>query len=267
MWARFFWMYLVLPAATLLPNRWRGMLRVGERVNWERAAVVSGFLEIAVGIFGMCFWYMQAMAPMISTATDWALSGKFGRDVTEHQIAGAALVVFASHPLTWLLLYAFLEGGVRLCGAAFMEDVRGSFPLYLLERMVFLVKHRAEVKPGEILRQHAAATAQALRERAMVAGLPEVPDELHSFRGAGEEILEISASRRKEDWVPPKIVRVDEAYYRLEDSSVEAAPRPFRYRLWRLEAGVPGRNVILYKSAKAAARDEESVEQSGPDAA
>jgi len=47
-------------------------------------------------------------------------------------------------------------------------------------------------------------------------------------------------------------VRVDETYYRLEASSVEkGAARPFRYRLRRLAAGVPGRGVLLYKSGEA----------------
>jgi len=47
-------------------------------------------------------------------------------------------------------------------------------------------------------------------------------------------------------------VRVDETYYRLEASAVEkGAARPFRYRLRRLEAGVPGRGVLLYKSSEA----------------
>jgi hypothetical protein len=46
-------------------------------------------------------------------------------------------------------------------------------------------------------------------------------------------------------------VRVDDQYYRLEENSVENGPRPFRYRLRRLERGVPGRNVLLYKTEDA----------------
>jgi hypothetical protein len=52
-----------------------------------------------------------------------------------------------------------------------------------------------------------------------------------------------------------EIVRVDEVYYRLEESTVESGARPFRYRLRRLEAGVTGRNVILYKSDDALVRE------------
>jgi hypothetical protein len=175
--------------------------------------------------------------------------------VTEHQIAGAALFVFATHPLTWLLIYAFVEGGVRLVGAAFTEDVRGTFPLYLFERVLFFATHREEARRmARETRQHFAAVFQGLRERALMARLPDVPDELLYTRNPSGEILEVFACRRKEDWTPPKIVLVDKAYYRLEDASVEKGPRPFRYRLRRLEAGVPGRNVIVYERSKAVGR-------------
>lgn len=227
-----------------------------ENMPWERAAAVSGFLELVAAIIGMALWYMRAMAPMISSGTEWALLGKFGREVTEHQIAGAALAVFATHPLTWMLAYLFGEGALRLVSAAFMEDVRGTFPLYLLERAIFLAAHPGEARRmAQEARQIVAATGESLRERAMVARLKEVPDELHYTKKAAEEFLEIWACRRKQDWVAPKIARVDEAYYRLEESWVEqGVARPFRYRLRRLEAGVPGRNVIVYKSGKAAVK-------------
>ena len=49
--------------------------------------------------------------------------------------------------------------------------------------------------------------------------------------------------------------RLREVYYRLEESTIEPGARPFRYRLRRLEAGVTGRNVILYKSDDASVRE------------
>jgi hypothetical protein len=96
---------------------------------------------------------------------------------------------------------------------------------------------------------------ESVRERVMVARLEKVPDELHYTRSGTEEMLEISANKRKADWVSPKIVRVDEVFYRLEESLVEHGVRPFRYRLRRLEAGVTGRNVALYKSDEAAVKE------------
>jgi hypothetical protein len=250
MWTRFFSTYIVGPVAAVLPDAWRKALPLAGGLQWERAAAVSGTLEIATGIVGMGYWYMHAMAPMIAGGTEWALRGKFGQEVTDHQIAGAALIVFATHPTTWMLAYVFGEGAVRLFAAAFTEEVLGSFPLYLLERAIFLTTRRKEARPAEAVRSNLASIADTVRERAMVARHKEVPDELRHSRDGSEDILEISASRRKVDWVAPKTVRVDETYYRLEDSSRESGPRPFRYRLRRLAAGVPGRSVLLYRSPR-----------------
>ena len=124
-----------------------------------------------------------------------------------------------------------------MCGAAFAEDVLGTMPIFVLERALFLVKNRREAKPGEVVRQNIKSLVESVREKLMVARLEEVPDELHYIHNGTDETLEVRASRRKEEWLPPKIVRVDEVYYRLEEISVEKGPRPFRYRLRRLEAG------------------------------
>ena len=230
---------------------------MAHRVHWTRAGAVSGSLELAAAFFGAASWYARTMIPMINNASEWALLGRFGRDVTEHQIGGAALVVFFTHPLTWLLIFAFWEGAFRLCGAAFFEDVLGTFPLYLIERTIFLVRHQGELRSDVELRGHMASMLRGVRARTLAARLENVPDQLHYSSQAADEILEICASRPKQDWVPPKVVCVDDRYYRLEDSSLEKGARPFRYRLRRLEAGVPGRNVIIYKTRGAAGKRAE----------
>jgi hypothetical protein len=252
MLAQFFWTYLVGPVAALLPVQWRNALPMAERVHWARAAAVSGLLEGVAGMVAVGYRFMETMTPMIDAGTDTALHGRFGgREVTDHQLTGLALIVFAAHPLTWLYAYAFLEGALRLFGAAFTENPLGIFPLYLLRRVLLLVLHPKEENPVGEIRRNVASIVETAREQMMVARLKKVPDELHYSKNGEQEVLEIHASRRKEDWVAPRIVRVDEAYYRLDESSVERGPRPFRYRLTRLAAGVPGRTVILYKSEDA----------------
>jgi len=234
MWTHFLWTYVAGPVLALLPVRWRKALPMTGQVQWESAAAVSGFLEIVAAIVGLGFWYMFEMTG-------------------EHQ--EAALIIFYINPLTWILFYFFFEGAVRVCGAAFAEDVLGTMPLYVLERVLFLVKNRREAKPGEVARQNIKSFVESVREKLMVARLEEVPDELHYTWSGTEETLEVWASRRKEEWLTPKIVRVDEVYYRLEESSVEKGARPFRYRLRRLEAGVPGRSVILYRRGEAIVKE------------
>jgi hypothetical protein len=86
----------------------------------------------------------------------------------------------------------------------------------------------------------------AIREKVMVKGLTQVPDELFFGGSAPDEFLEIRACRRKVDWNPPRTVRYQGTYYRLEACSERGAPRPFRYSLRKLTAGVMGRTVLVY---------------------
>jgi hypothetical protein len=247
----FVFTYIAGPLASLLPARWRKALPFARHVQWERAAALSGVLQIAAAILALAEWYHYTMSRIVDRGVDLALNGKLGSGVTDQQIAAAAFSVLLFHPLTWVLVYFFFEGAVRLCGAAFAENVLGTLPLGLIDRMLSLGINRAEAKPGFEVQRNAQSFAGAVRERAILSRLKQVPDELHYAADQTQELLEIWASRRKEDWVAPKVVRVDELYYRLEENLVENGPRPFRYRLRRLERGVPGRNVLLYKTGDA----------------
>ena len=247
----FLFTYLAGPLAALLPARWRKALPFARLIQWNRAATLSGILQIAAAILALANWYQHVMFPIVDRGVDLALKGKLPGEVTDQQIAGAAYMVFLFHPLTWLLIYFFLEGAVRLCGAAFSENVLGTLPLGLIDRALSLVTGRTASKPEYPVERNFQSFASAVRERAILSHLKQVPDELHFATDQTEELLEIWASRRKDDWVAPKVVRVDDLYYRLEENSVENGPRPFRYRLRRLERGVPGRTVLLYKTEDA----------------
>ena len=243
--------YIAGPLAAFLPARWRNMLPFAGHVQWSRAAALSGVLQIAAAILALANWYQYIMFPIVDRGVDLALNGKLGGGVTDQQIAGAAYTVFLFHPLTWMLVYFFLEGAVRLCGAAFAENVLGTLPLGLIDRTLALLTTRTHTKPALPAQRNTQSFAGAVRERTILSRLKQVPDELHYATDQTQELLEIRASRRKDDWLAPKVVRVDDLYYRLEENSVEHGPRPFRYRLRRLERGVPGRNVLLYKTEDA----------------
>jgi hypothetical protein len=243
--------YFAGPLAAFLPARWRKALPFAGHVQWPRAATLSGVLQMAAAILALAHWYQYTMFPIVDRGVDLASNGKLGGGVTDQQIAGAASMVFVLHPFTWVLVYFFLEGSVRLCGAAFSESVFGTLPLGLIDRVLFLVTNRTASKPEFPVDRNAQSFAGAVRERAILSRLKQVPDELHYATDQTQQLLEIWACRRKDDWVAPKVVRVDDQYYRLEESSVENGPRPFRYRLRRLERGVPGRNVLLYKTEDA----------------
>jgi len=251
------WTVLLGPLLALLPKPWRESLPFSRYVQWGWVAILSGFAELAGAIVALSYWYMYAMSAWVDRGLDSALSGKMGPNVTTHQIAGVALSVWATHPLTWLLGYFIFEGAVRLCGAAFSDSILGTLPLFLLDKILFGAFRRRRSDDFDRTGNSAGNVSSfvgAVRERMLVANLRDVHDELFFRTNGPEEILEIHACRRKQDWDPPRVVRVEDRYYRLESSTLGSGPRPFRYTLRRLAVGVPGRNVLLYSPAEALIR-------------
>jgi len=244
---RFLWDFVIGPVLALLPLRWRRQLPVGADTDWTRAGTASGIYESIGAITGLGYWYMYEMTRRIEQIMDVGDSGRIPGGMNDIQVRGTALTLFYMSLVTWILFYLFFEGVVRFCGAAFTENILGSLPLYVVERLLFWVTKPQEARVGETVKENARSFKESIRERFMVARLESVADELEYGTEGEEEILEIRASRRKDEWVPPRIVRVEEAYFRLEESWVASGARPFCYRLRRLAAGVPGRSVILYR--------------------
>jgi hypothetical protein len=207
-------------------------------------------MELVIALIALSYWYMYAMTAWVGRGTEAALSGKMGPGVTDQAIGSVALVIWATHPLTLLLGYAGIEGAIRLCAAAFSDNILGIFPLFLLDKILVTAFCRRRAKNTNTNTTRSSrinsSLMGALRERLLTASSPIVSDELCYRRSASEEILEIHTSRRKEHWTPPLVVRFRDNYYRLEADSLGSPPRPFRYMLRRLPAGVPGRTVLLY---------------------
>jgi hypothetical protein len=240
---KFVWDFVLGPVLALLPRRWRQQVVAAREVQWTRAGTASGLYETLATIVAMGYWYMFEMGRLVGAGVEAADSAKV--IVTEHQIAGTALFLLILHPITWVLFYFFFEGLLRLCSAAFTENTVGSLPFCVAERVMFWAQHREQARTD--VRNNATSFAGAVRERAMKATHKELPDEVVARNDGAEELLEISANRRKDEWNPPRVVRVGDLYYRLEESWTGKGERPFRYRLRRLAAGVPGRSVILYQ--------------------
>jgi hypothetical protein len=244
---RFLWDFFIGPLLASLPVRWRTKLPGAGETDWARAGTVSGIYEMAAALVALGYWYMYEMTRRIGQIVEVLANQPSTTGATEHQIQGAALFLFYMSPLTWILFYFFIEGAVRLLGAAFTENVMGTLPLYLAERLIFLVRKPEEAHVAETVKGHARELAEGIHERMMVARLPELPDEVVELKIDGTDFLEIRASRRKDEWVAPKTVRVGEVYYRLEQTWMRGGGRPFTYVLRKLDAGVPGRGVILYR--------------------
>jgi len=241
--------YLFGPFLGLLPRRWRESLSVYDAVEWRRATILSGFGESVVALVAMMYWYSYSVTGWVERGIDTALSGRAPAGTTDHDIGFVALMIFATHPLTWLLLYGGFEGSVRLLGALASENYLGTLPLFALDKLYLKITGRSgpgAAKAAGYSQSHFSSYISALREKAMVSRLSNVADELCFSREGPDEILEIRACRRKEDWAPPRTVRYQGAFYRLESCADGNVPRPFRYRLRRVAAGVMGRSVLIY---------------------
>lgn len=246
--------YLLGPFLSLLPRRWRKLLPIGSSVNWRRATALSGFGEAAVALAALLFWYSYYMNLLVNNGLDSALGGKMGPGVTDQAIGFTALLIWATHPLTWLFAYAGVEGAVRLCGAAFTDTNLGIFPLFAIDKILLKLSGRSEpsaAKAAGYAEGNLSSYASAIREKAILKKLPQVPDEIFISRDGPEEMLEIRACRRKVDWNPPRTVRYQDSFYRLEASADGMPPRPFRYTLRKLSAGVMGRTVLIYSPEEA----------------
>jgi hypothetical protein len=253
------WTYLAGPFLAFLPKRWREALPISGFVNWAQATAISGIAEAAAALGALSYWYSYAMSTWVGrgvdTALNGALTGKSGPELRPQDIGGAALIVWVSHPLTWLIAYFGIEGALRL-GAALTGTGCGTLPFFATDQLFRRVFGSQQASP---LRDAAAksglqSTAGGVRELMAGAGRV-VADEICLKSDGAEEILEICASRKKDGWDPPRTVRYQESYYRLEAASMGARPRPFRYVLRRLPVGVPGRSVLLYSPIDAVIRE------------
>jgi hypothetical protein len=244
--------YLLGPFLALLPQRWRNSLPMRESVAWGRATVLSGFGQSVIALTSLLLWYSYSV-------THWAQEAVFaairaGAEINPNAIGFAALAIWATHPLTWLFAYAGVEGAVRLAGAAFTETNLGILPLFVLDKVFLKFSGRSApsiAKAAGYSEGNLSSYASAIREKAILKKLPLVPDEILISTNGPEEMLEIRACRTKVDWDPPRTVRYQDSFYRLEACADGMAPRPFRYTLRKLSAGVMGRTVLIYTPAEA----------------
>lgn len=242
------WILLFGPIFALLPRRWRRALPFHDAVHWHSAAVVSGLVESLVAIGALIVWYSYSVTTWVSRMLDNALSQSAPTGITDHEVGFAGLLIVATHPLTWLIAFFVVEGAVRACGGI-TDNILGVFPLYVLAKLSGKLRGYEEpLPPGtpQFEKSHVASYVGTMHDKVMTSRLAKIPDELFFSNSNSEELLDIHASHAKADWEPPRVVRYEDRYYRLEAAVRGSGPRPFIYKLRRLPAGVPGRTVLIY---------------------
>ncbi len=232
-----------------------------QAIPWTGAGILGGLLEALVATVALVYWYSRSVTTWAANTLDSALRGGPEAQVPGQAIGLSALVLWALHPLTWFAGYFAIEGIVRFLAAVSTERVHGSLPLVVADWCYGKITGRPP--EGDALhtptgRAHIQSLLTTLKEKAMTARLPELQDKLVDYTESGSQMLEIRCTRPKSDWVPPRVVRIGKSYYRLEQALRENPPRPFVFRLRRLETGVPGRTVIVYE---APTHEEQSDQQ------
>lgn len=241
--------FLLGPFLALLPRRWRRSRPSLKSADGRLPSILSGLGEFLLALVAMLYWYSYSVTTWVSRGLDVALAGKAGPGVNEQEIGFMAIFLFATHPLTWLIAYFAVEGSVRLVAAAFAESHLGILPLFVLDKVFLKITGQggpSTAEEGGYAEGNFSSYVGALREKVRVSRTASVPDELCVFQEGPEAFLEIRASRRKPDWTPPRTVKYQDTFYRLEDCSTGSGPRPYRYRLRRLSAGVMSRTVLVY---------------------
>jgi hypothetical protein len=212
----FLWSYILGPFLAFLPARWRAMWFGNRHIDWVRATIISGVLQIIVSPFALLLWIAGGISGM-------AQSMGVGGNVGAGPMQTLFLLILGMNPITWLMFYLFLEGFGRVCAAALMNDAPGTLVLYMADKLHLYVNRKFGPPPP-----------------------PLVPDAVTRYDLRADWQLKIEACRPKSEWTVGRLLRYEDRYYRIESSSQEGGPRPFVFLLRGLAAGVPSRSVILY---------------------
>lgn len=237
------WTYVVGPVLALLPGRWRQAIDPDRQMAWIPATILSGTVEALVSLIALIYWYSYSVAGWAQQAIYSTIKAHPQAAIREDTVGFAAMTLMAMHPLTWAIAWFVVEGIVRALGAAFVGNVNGSLPLWGLDRLVLLFRRRAD---AGAIGGNATSFVNALRDKLILSRTPVVADEICVSMDGPEELMEIHSCRPKGGWDPPRVVRYQGIYYRLESFAKGEAPRPFHFYLRKLTAGVPGRTVLEY---------------------
>lgn len=216
--------YLLGPFYVLLPKRWRQRDQHGSETYLANAAVISGVGEAVATLFVLGAWFVKYFAMLGGKYAAFATAGDRANSFSPLDLGEMGLLVFATHPLTLLIVYFGMEGIFRTVGALTMGEVTGTLPLYGAEFIWRLVSRRKVVE------------------------LPLVADEITP--GDATCDMRISSCRCRDGWKYPYTLRYGGAYFQvLDEKYISVGPRPYVYSLRRLPVGEIARGLHQYDPA------------------
>lgn len=214
------WTFIQGVLYSFLPKAyWRGW-KPNSTISLERSAIVSGVLE-----FTLCTWllvrnyvaFLVLRQPQLSPVAS-ANSG------TQLYFAGVVTIEYVLRPLSLVLAFLALEGGVRAIAAFLTEDVLPSLPAKVASSLHMFIKGRqAEKQLG-----------------------PIVPDAVEWLQGP-EYVVRISSSRPKEGWRSSTTIAINDELYDLAAEERGEVPRSFVYMLRKQPAEKIVRSLYRYQ--------------------
>ena len=195
---------------SFLPKRYWQSWRPSSTVDFARSGTVSGLLESLACLYFLFSGYLHFL--VIRTRQLRAASDS--NEGTQLYLLVVLTLEYVVHPATLLLLFLAGEGALRAWSSFFTDEVIPSFPI----RFYAFVQDRL-----------AASKKQAEFG-------PELPDLFERSTGETRE-LRISAQKPKEGWRASIAVAVEGEFYQIARVETTEGPRPFIYRLRKLQPG------------------------------
>ena len=212
---------------SLLPERYRRWWEPASTLHFQRAAFVSGVVQLLV-----CFvlfivryldFFVRRVQELGGAVIEAGHETALASDTLQFGMGTTATLEYLIQPLTLLLIYWMVEGLVRLGAAALTDEILPLLPLYLV----------------------AWAQERAEKRRAEKALGPRVADTVE--RGEGKDYeLRISSCRRKPSWDRLMTVGFEEEFYEVVKEETGRPPRPFIYLLRKIPPGKVIRGLHHY---------------------
>ena len=215
--------YILGPVYTFLPKRWRYVEHHCSESFMARCTMLSGLVESFVALIVLRLWYMRVLGLLSDAYARSVLDDARNLMVAPEVFGGAGLLVFASNPITWLILYFGLEGILRMTTAVVSGEAYGILPFYILD-FVYRI---------------------ALRSRRAKKKLALVRDEV--LPGNDTCDIRIAACRKRPHWKYPFTIRYAGAFFQvIATESTLVGARPHIYSLRRLPPGEIARGLRDY---------------------
>jgi hypothetical protein len=201
------------PFLAFLPARLRSLWFSGRPIDWRRATIISGFVQLMSTPIVLLLWTAMGISRLGAST---GIAGGAGAIQTFY------LLLVAMNPITWLIFYSILEGFFRMFAATLLDEAPGTFVLFAVDQFQLFVNRKLTPPPVP------------------VSDLVTRDDTRTDWQ------LKIESCLTKRDWHVGRLLRYEGRYYRIEACSHESGSQPHVFLLRSIAAGVPTPSVILY---------------------